>query len=204
MGLRRLAPPSEPTFDADAIDACRRGDLAAIGAVLRDHTGNLERLLGRIVGSSSEVEDLLQDTFEAAVRGFASYRGKAPIGAWLAAIAVRVAYRHLRRPERTRRIALELVVEPATHEHANPIEEGTSERRIRERIYHHLAAVSAKNRIAFVLHVIEERPIAEVAALMGATQAATKSRVFLARRKLEQRAGGDPMLRGMLFGRTAR
>jgi RNA polymerase sigma-70 factor (ECF subfamily) len=200
MGLPRLTHPSDPLFDTEAIDACRRGDLAAIGSVLRDHAAELERLLGRIVGNAPDVQDLLQDTFEAAIRGFATYRGKAPIGGWLAAIAVRVAYRHLRHPERRPRKSLELVVEQGTQQHNDAAGELTSERQVLERIYRHLAALSPKNRIAFVLHVVEERPIAEVAALMGATQAATKSRVFLARRHLVRRAGRDPVLREFASG----
>jgi DNA-directed RNA polymerase specialized sigma24 family protein len=85
-----------------------------------------------------------------------------------------------------------------------PTEQAAPERRILERIYHHLSALSPKNRIAFVLHVVDERPIAEVAALMGATQAATKSRVFLARRQLVRRAGRDPMLRDLAGEKTTR
>ena len=203
MALARLTPPFEPVFDAEAIDACRRGDLAAIGSVLRDHAAELERLLGRIVGKAPDVQDLLQDTFEAAIRGFATYRGKAPIGGWLAAIAVRVAYRHLRHPARRPRTSLELVVEQGTQQqHNDAAGELRSEPQVLERIYRHLGALSPKNRIAFVLHVVEERPIAEVAALMGATQAATKSRVFLARRHLVRRAGRDPVLREFASGRN--
>jgi len=46
-------------------------------------------------------------------------------------------------------------------------------------------------------------PLEEVAALMGAGVAATKSRVFWARRELLGRAARDPRLRDLVAGRDA-
>jgi DNA-directed RNA polymerase specialized sigma24 family protein len=91
---------------------------------------------------------------------------------------------------------LELVGDP-------PLDEPTPERRLDSRsalvrIHHHLAALSPKKRIAFLLHVVEQRPIAEVAALMSATRAATKTRIWLARRALLARARRDPTLTDLL------
>jgi DNA-directed RNA polymerase specialized sigma24 family protein len=73
-----------------------------------------------------------------------------------------------------------------------------------EWVYRELAQSSAKNRIAFVLHVIEARPIDEVAALMSATKAATKSRVFLCRRQLLERARRDPQASELVAALRAR
>ena len=46
------------------------------------------------------------------------------------------------------------------------------------RLEMHLAALGPKKRIAFSLHVFEGLPLEAVAALMGASVTATKSRVF--------------------------
>jgi RNA polymerase sigma-70 factor, ECF subfamily len=192
--------PRSLKFDASTIEACRRRERQALDTVLRAHLPALERLLGRILGNTADVEDVLQDTLEAAVRGFASYGGKAPISSWLARIAVRSAYRHLRRPERRRRVALELVAGNEPVQESEGIEETLAGGRTLERIYRHLAGVSPKNRIAFVLHVVEGYSVEEVAALMGATRAATKSRVFLARRRLVRCAKRDPALRELSLG----
>jgi DNA-directed RNA polymerase specialized sigma24 family protein len=69
-----------------------------------------------------------------------------------------------------------------------------------ERLEQHLRALGPKKRIAFVLHVFEGMPLEEVAALMGAGLAATKSRVFWARRELMARAARDPLLRELARG----
>jgi RNA polymerase sigma-70 factor (ECF subfamily) len=187
-------------FDEPTIEACRRGERGALDRVFRAHLPLLERLLGRILGNPADVEDVLQDTLVAAVRAFAGYGGKAPMESWLARIAVRSAYRHLRRPERRNRVALELVTSGDPAEPGQAVDEAAGDSRALERIYHHLAGVSPNNRIAFVLHVVEGHSIAEVAVLMGATRAATKSRVFLARRRLVRCANRDPLLREFFGG----
>jgi RNA polymerase sigma-70 factor (ECF subfamily) len=187
------------TVSAATLDACRRGEAQALELVLRVESPRLERLLGRLLGPSGEaVEDVLQDTFEAAVRAFPSYRGEAPVASWLARIAVRTALRHLKRPERRRRVPLELVVGDERVRDQPRQEEETESRRLLVRVHEHLAALSSKNRVAFVLHVIEGLPVDQVAALCGASKTATKSRVFLARRRLLWRARRDPELRALV------
>jgi RNA polymerase sigma-70 factor (ECF subfamily) len=140
------------------------------------------------------MEDVLQDTLEAVVVAFPAFRGEAAVSTWMARIAVRTAYHHLEHPDVRRRTSLELVggempdasaVAPETHADA---------RRALLATYRHLDGLSAKKRIAFVLHVFEGRPMEEVAALMCASRAATKSRVFFARRELLSRARRDPEL----------
>lgn len=185
---------SGPTITPELVDACRRGDRAALETVLRAHARDVERLLVRLIGPGADVEDLLQLTLVGAVESFPRFRGEASVRTWLARIAVNVVREHLRRPERKRRVSLELVTEEPAAELA-PADAITEHRRRLERLYHHLGAVPAKQRIAFVLHVFEGRPIDEVAALMRATQTATKSRIFLARRELLRRARRDPALR---------
>jgi len=173
-------------------DAWRRGDRAALESLFRAHSPRLERLLGRLLGAShADVEDALQTTFTEAIRSIASYRGEAPIGSWLSRIAVRVALAELDRPHKKHAAPLDPAA--AGPESDSP-ERAASLRAAIRRVEHHLSALGAKNRVAFILHVIEGHPMEEVAALVGASVTATKSRVFLARRTLLARIAKDPAL----------
>jgi RNA polymerase sigma-70 factor (ECF subfamily) len=190
-----------PVFSAqelDQIEACRRGDRYALQAVFIAHAPYIERLLGRIVGSRLEVEDLLQSTFVAAIDAFPRFRAEAQVRTWLARIAVRTAQDRLRSAAVRRRGTLPDLEEspdpqPALDGDANL----ELQRRVR-RLHEHLAAIAPKKRVAFVLHVFEGMPIEEVAALTGASVTATKSRVFWARRELLRRARRDPLLRELV------
>jgi RNA polymerase sigma-70 factor (ECF subfamily) len=177
----------------ELIARCVRSERAAQEAVLRGQAPALESLFMRLTGRRSDVEDLLQNTFVAAIRAFPQFRGEASVRSWLTRIGIAVFYDHLRRPER--RIArLELVTEPAL-EHDAGVERRADARRGVERLNIHLAAIAPKKRVAFLLHVVDGHPMEEVAALMNASRTATKSRVFWARRELMRRARRDPSLR---------
>lgn len=184
---------------AAEIAACRRGERAAIEAVFRRHAAMLERALIRLVGPDADAEDLLQETFAEAIVAFARFRGDATVGTWLYRIAVNVAHKQLRRPHRHRTVSLEVVPGATSDSDARRRPDELAQRRqVVERLYVHLDALGPKKRIAFLLHVIDDRPLAEVAALMGATRAATKSRVFFARRELLSRVCKDPGLRELV------
>ncbi len=187
--------PNEP--DAQTLEACREGDPAALERVFREQMPALERLLARLLGPDPDREDVLQPVLLAAVSAFSRFRGDATVRTWLAGIAIRIVRHHWRHPDRGRRISLELVAEPeATSPGPGPAL--ADQREGIRRLYQHLEALSAKKRIAFVLHVLEGHSIAEVAALMEASVSATKSRVFFARRELVKRARRDPVLSSLV------
>ena len=180
-----VAPSS---WDDATLAACRCGDRVALARVLAAEAPRVERTLSRIVGSRSDVEDLLQKTLVAAVRQFPSFRGEASVRTWLTSIAVRLARDHVRRAKH-----LTLITNP--EDPAPGPERMLDARRRLERLHELLGRIDSKKRVAFVLHVIEGRSMDEVAALMGASRAATKSRVWFARRKLMKAMEHDPLFR---------
>ena len=93
-----------------------------------------------------------------------------------------------------RHVGLELVPEErVAAPHVDP-EHAIDERRLSARLHALLDQISAGKRVALVLFAIEGRPVEEVAALMGASQTATRSRVFFARRELRALIAADPAL----------
>jgi RNA polymerase sigma-70 factor (ECF subfamily) len=178
------------TDSPETIEACRRGDRAALDRVFRAHAERLERLLARLVGPRAEIEDLLQDVFAAAIVAFPRFRGEASIGTWLHRIAVNVTLNHLRRPHHARQVPL--VDEP--HDPADQADAAVARREEAAKLYAHLDKINPKQRIALLLFVVEELSVAEIAALMGTSQTTTRSRLFWARRTVLaslRRAGGS-------------
>ncbi len=139
----------------------------------------------RMVGSRRDVEDLLQDVFIAAIEAFPRFRGQSSVRTWLARIAVKTAVDHFRTPLRRQRANLKLVASDGDQVEPSP-DQALEQRCVIDRLHHHLSRLSPKTRAALLLHVVDGRPMAEVAALMDATVAATKTRVFLGRRSLLQ------------------
>lgn len=196
--LVNLHPPADQN-ELDLIDACRRGERPALERVFRTHAPYLERVLWRVAGRSLDVEDLLQSTLMAAIEAFPRFRGEAQVRTWLARIAVRIAQDRLRSASHRLRAPIP-DLEAAPSNDARDAEGELDLRKKIERLELHLSTLGPKKRTAFVLHVFEGMPLEEVAALMGAGLAATKSRVFWARRELMKRAARDPWLRELAEG----
>lgn len=203
MGRVVNLAPEFTAQELDQVEACRKGDRRALQAVFVAHAPYLERILGRIVGSKAEVEDLLQATFLAAIHAFPRFRGEAKVRTWLARIAIRTAHDRIRSAAWKRRADLPDLEDGADPQSLLDVPEASLDTRRRaHRLQHHLDAIAPKKRIAFSLHVFEGLPMEEVAALTGASVTATKSRVFWARRELLKRASRDPLLRDLAQGVT--
>ncbi|MFO0615569.1 MAG: sigma factor [Polyangiaceae bacterium] len=75
--------------DEELLDAFKRGDPVAIGALLERYEPVVYRFGLRMCRDPEEAKDVLQDTLLAAARGARGYRGGAALSTWLYTIARR-------------------------------------------------------------------------------------------------------------------
>jgi RNA polymerase sigma-70 factor, ECF subfamily len=185
----------EPAFravtDLALADRCVSGDRAAQRELFQREKRRVHATLFRVLGSNGEMEDLLQEAFFEVFKSLARFRGEARLSTWIDRITVRVAYGHLTR-RRPRAARLESVPEMPAHDPS--AEQRVAMRQAARRLYEVLDHLDAKLRLAFTLHALDGRPLAEVAELMGASLMATKTRVWRARRVVEKYARKDPHL----------
>lgn len=177
--------------DLDLARRCVRGETEAQRAFFRAHRDRVHCVLYRILGSNREIDDLIQDAFLEIFRSLNSFRGEAQLGTWIDRICVRVARRHFGK-RRPRAAPLELVAvadDPATRP-----DRRVEARDAARRLYAILDRVEVSHRIAFVLHVIDGRSLAEVAEATEATVIATKLRVWRTRKRIEEAARKDAVL----------
>jgi RNA polymerase sigma-70 factor (ECF subfamily) len=186
--------------DVVLVDRCLGKALGGQDAGARDlfrrYRSRVHGALYRILGSNAEMEDLLQETFIQVFASLPSWRAEASLATWIDRIAVRVAYRAIARGRQRRAWivdgeAADLAV-PATAPAEVLAREGV------RRLYDALDRLPPAARVAFALHEIDGRPMAEVAEVTSASVTATKLRVWRARRALEAAAARDPVLREFL------
>ena len=176
--------------DRALVAACLAGERAAQRRLFEREKRRVHATLYRIAGHNRGMDDMLQDTWITVFRSLHQFRGDAKLSTWIDRCAVHVALRHLKQQRKDRRHG---DAELEAHE------EAWAERRmgLREavaRLYDVLALLDEKQRIAYVLHVLEGRALKEVATLTEASVVATKVRIFRARREVERRAQRDPLL----------
>jgi len=124
------------------------------------------------------------------------WRAEASLATWIDRVSVRVAYRYL--SQRGRRVQTSELVDEDAPGGDGP---GAGRQLARDgvkRLYEVLDDLGAASRLAFTLHEIDGRPLAEVAELVGSSVTATKLRVWRARKRLESAAAADPILREFL------
>lgn len=185
--------------DVLLVDRCLTGEPAATRELFRRHRARVHACLYRVLGTNRDMDDLLQEAFIQVFQSLRGWRAEASLSTWIDRVSVRVAYRYL--SQRGRRIQTDVLDGDeggATIDGA--VVEGPGARRQLardgvKRLYAVLDELGAASRLAFTLHEIDGRPLSEVAALVGSTVTATKLRVWRARKKIEQAASEDPVLR---------
>lgn len=194
----RVLPPDVAQPERLLIEGCRARDPAMMDALYRTYVARVERVIGRLLGPTPDVEDLVQQTFIEVIQSCARFRGEASLATWVTRIAVHVAHHQLRRGLR-RTLPLELLPDSCEPRSPHPaVDDLAAQRQLAHRAHALLDRVSAKKRIAFLLYALEGYAIEEVAALMGASRAATKSRIWFARREVLKLASEDPMLASLI------
>lgn len=91
------------------------GEDAAYRDCYQQFAPKLMRLLNGILRNQSRSEEVLQETFIAAFRSIARFRGDVSIGVWLSRIATNRAYNAIRDESRAKRTAPPDQDEPVTH-----------------------------------------------------------------------------------------
>ena len=183
--------------DVLLVDRCLTGEPAATRELFRKHNRRVHACLYRVLGSNRDMDDLLQEAFLQVFQSLKNWRAEASLATWIDRVSVRVAFRYL--SQKSRRITTQDFGDDAIDPDVPSYEAGpgASRQHARDgvkRLYAVLDDLSPAARLAFTLHEIDGRPLAEVAALVGSSVTATKLRVWRARKTVQAAAAADSIL----------
>lgn len=193
--MNRLAPGcNREAMDDDLlIAAIAAGDDTALRTLFARHAPWLAARL-RSALPAPDVEDVLQETFLAVWRGAGGYRPQGAAGGWLWGVARRQAALFLRR-RGPAELVLPAVIAADRRQAADPAEAAVSRADI-DGAVGVLGPVGSPDREVWRLMYVEDRPVAEVAELMGVPEGTVKSRAHRAKRLLRAALGGGPLAGG--------
>ncbi|MFH1175764.1 MAG: sigma-70 family RNA polymerase sigma factor [Acidobacteriota bacterium] len=188
MGVLRLLARRQVTHEQDDRElaaAARDGDENAFAQLVRRHQAGVRRCAARVLGDAEEARDIAQLAFVRAWDNLARYDATWSFSTWLYRIATNLAIDVLRSREsreRTHRAQLRLVSETVA-----PDAPWELENKEVHRIFYELAELlSPAQRSAFVLREVEGRSTAEVAQVLGCSEATVRNHVFQARAVLRR------------------
>jgi RNA polymerase sigma-70 factor (ECF subfamily) len=179
------------------ISRAATGDRAAFRTIYERHRENVARLVYRMLGPRSDIDDVIQEVFFQVYRSLKDFRGQSKFSTWLHRVTVNVVLMH-RRSARSRPVFAD---EPPTDAllHASDLApDEDAERRERVRAFGRLLdRLADKKRIVFVLHELEGVAPSEIAKIVGAPVLTVRTRLFYARREIESLLPEEPSLAGM-------
>lgn len=169
--------------DPERIARARSGDAAAFDALVEARVGPMTRTAMAILGREDEARDAVQDVLLTAWRELASLRDPAAFDGWLTRILVHRCRRMGRGVSARRLREVPLGTLDPADEPAGADPGTTDDRHALERAFDRL---SIDDRTILVLHHLDERPVAAIAAALEIPVGTAKSRLFAARRALER------------------
>lgn len=183
-------PADNDAAEAEVVDAAVRGDEAAQGKLFRRHAPRLLPLLQRLLSSTSDAEDALQDTFEVAFRDLRQLRDRRAFAGWLRQIAVHQAQRRFRKRRLLRVLGLDRAAEDATLSRLADRSVSAEVRAELAQIDAVLARTPAKERTAWMLRHVEGHELEDVARSCGCSLATAKRWIAAAQARLQLEVNG--------------
>lgn len=184
-GDGRLLRLPLPESDAALVQAVRAGREGAHEELVRRCTPDVERILQRVLGPDTELEDLAHDVFVASFKAIDSLRDPHALRSWLVGIAIRKARKLIARRKRWSFIRSVPPSDLPEQELPTSSAEFTDALSCTYRI---LGTLPVDDRIAFALRHIDGMDLAGVAAHTDVSLATAKRRIARAQKRFVELA----------------
>jgi len=186
------SPERETTDDHELVLRTKRGDRSAFEILVSRYQDRAYNVAYQILRHHEDALDVAQEAFARAYVSIARFQGKAGFYTWLYRILVNLAIDQTRargrqnpvpRDDPEREVALrEMTADPA---------DSLETKELREQIVKAVARLPADQRACLTLREIDGLSYQEIARIMNCSIGTVMSRLYAARRKLQQMLGHD-------------
>ena len=183
-------PAAVPEGITDTALAARvaAGDGAAFELVMRRYNRRLFRIARSVLRDDADAEDALQETYLAAYRAIAGFRGDSSLATWLSRLVLNHCIARRRRELRRDTIApivtLESLDEPG--DEGDTPDRALVRTQLRALLERKVDELPEMFRTVFVMRAIEELSVEETAQLLTIPEATVRTRHFRARSLLRE------------------
>ena len=140
-------------------------------------------LVDRIVSCQEDAEELTQDVFLKAFQQLSSFKAESSFSTWIYRIATNLAISAVRKKRNDVLRLDDSVFANLSDTQVDEALEGESEEQM-ERLQQAMNQLEADERAMITLYYLEEKPLAEVAFILGMTEGNAKVKLHRIRKKL--------------------
>ena len=178
-----FAPAEVSSDDATLAAACRAGDLGAFEHLYQRHGSRMKSMARNLLGSTSDAEDAVQETFLKIHRNIGSFRGQSSFATWTFRILINTCYDARRSRMRKKEVAQEDDAESPQRPEPRA---ASSHPTLRLALEHALAQLTRHQRDVFLLYEVEGFRHSEIAEVLDISETASKNTLFQAKKNLRQ------------------
>ncbi len=179
----KLRMPENVDPELGWIQRIAEGDRDAFEKLYRAYQTRIFRYLLRMVGDSGAAEELTNDTMIAAWKAAASFKGHSKASTWLFAIARNKALNAMRG---LRPVMVDVETAVAVAASSDSPERSVSRDHLQTAMKQALSQLSAEHREVMELTFYQELSYQEIAEIMQCPVNTVKTRMFYAKRKLQE------------------
>lgn len=172
--------------DAGLVERALDGDRWAQDVLVRRYLHEISRLVAHLLGSKQDADDVVQDTFVAALTGLERLREPSVFRGWLIRIAIYKTRKVIRKRKLLRTLGL-------YNDDPDATLEALADSRISPEMRENLSAIdsvldtlSTEVRVAWMLRYVEGYSVRDVARLCQCSLATTKRRIGRANHKIRK------------------
>ncbi len=168
---------------AQLVDRCRTGDEEAVARLVQTHQPAVYRLALSILDDPADADEATQETFLAALRNLADYRGQSSLRTWLC--------------QRQTRQHLHQLLLGAWLTGAEPVAPETAmvQRQANDAVWLAVQRLGDKHRMPVILRYYHDLPVDEIAAILDLSAGTVHSRLSIARDRLRAALGSPAAVR---------
>jgi RNA polymerase sigma-70 factor, ECF subfamily len=172
--------------DSELVHEAAAGKRTAQHALYVRHYARVRARVGLLLGTSSDVDDVLQDTFVEAFRDLKQLNDRARFGSWVCGIAVHQAHRRLRRRRLLERLGFDHRADDVTLAQSVDPTAGPETHLLLKQLSLALSTLEPRRRVAWTLRHVEGCSLDEVADQCRISLATAKRDIAQAERELSQ------------------
>lgn len=160
-----------------------KGDMEAFHRLVDAHAAYLFGLARVMLNRKADAEDVVQETFLAAMKGLRGFQGRSSLRTWLVTILTRQAALWRRKNAWRRETDIDVVAPEAT----GATMSGQRASDLRIDLTQVLAKLSPEHREVLMLREYQGMSYEEISAALGVPKGTVESRLFRARQELKSR-----------------